>query len=91
MKISFGLTFSVVDEVLNVFTPEAIVCQCGVDALAGDPMNCFNLTHQGLGECVNHLTTLHLPLLLLGGGRLNINYYYRTSTRKNVIYLLIYT
>lgn len=70
-KLFTQLVKNVVDEVLNVFTPEAIVCQCGVDALAGDPMNCFNLTHQGLGECVNHLTTLHLPLLLLGGGGYN--------------------
>jgi acetoin utilization deacetylase AcuC-like enzyme len=58
----------VVKEVNNYFQPDAIVCQCGVDGVAGDPMNSFNLTQYGLGTCVHYVSSLEKPLLLLGGG-----------------------
>ena len=57
-----------VKEVNNYFQPDAIVCQCGVDGVAGDPMNSFNLTQYGLGTCVHYISSLEKPLLLLGGG-----------------------
>jgi acetoin utilization deacetylase AcuC-like enzyme len=59
----------VVKEVNNYFQPDAIVCQCGVDGLAGDPMNSFNLTQYGLAACVHYISSLEKPLLLLGGGK----------------------
>ncbi|CAB3987103.1 histone deacetylase 8-like [Paramuricea clavata] len=61
----------VVKEVNSYFQPDAIVCQCGVDGLAGDPMNSFNLTQYGLGASVHYISSLEKPLLLLGGGGYN--------------------
>uniref|UniRef100_A0A0L8GXG0 histone deacetylase n=1 Tax=Octopus bimaculoides TaxID=37653 RepID=A0A0L8GXG0_OCTBM len=61
----------IMSEVIDVFAPEAIVCQCGADGIAGDPMNSFNLTPQSLMSCVRYFTTLKVPLLLLGGGGYN--------------------
>ncbi|CAI9739023.1 histone deacetylase 8-like [Octopus vulgaris] len=61
----------IMSEVIDVFAPEAIVCQCGADGIAGDPMNSFNLTPQSLTSCVRYFTTLKVPLLLLGGGGYN--------------------
>ena len=55
-------------EVKLRFKPSAVVCQCGVDTLAGDPMASFNLTQYSIGECVRYLMEWNLPLLLLGGG-----------------------
>ena len=64
------LFFRVMSEVRTRFKPSAVVCQCGVDTLAGDPMASFNLTQQSIGECVKYLMNWNLPLLLLGGGKL---------------------
>ena len=58
----------VMSEVKQKFKPNAVVCQCGVDTLAGDPMASFNLTQHSIGECVKFLMEWNLPLLLLGGG-----------------------
>ena len=55
-------------DVIARFRPEVMVCQCGADGLAGDPMNCFNLTARGLCDCVKLLQETNIPLLLLGGG-----------------------
>lgn len=71
IKTKLHLTFVVyriLSEVQLRFKPNAVVCQCGVDTLAGDPMASFNLTHHGIGECVKYLMDWNLPLLLLGGG-----------------------
>ena len=67
------LTFytRVMAEVRDRFEPEAVVVQCGADGLHGDPMQSFNLTVQGLGNCVSFILDWHLPTLLLGGGREN--------------------
>ena len=61
--------FRVMSEVRIRFKPSAVVCQCGVDTLAGDPMASFNLTQHSIGECVKYLMNWNLPLLLLGGGK----------------------
>jgi len=50
------------------FRPEVVVCQCGADGIAGDPMACFSLRPQVLSDCVRYLMDFHLPLILLGGG-----------------------
>ena len=60
--------YRVMSEVKQKFKPNAVVCQCGVDTLAGDPMASFNLTQHSIGECVRYLMEWNLPLLLLGGG-----------------------
>ena len=55
-------------EVKKRFKASAVVCQCRVDTLAGDPMASFNLTQYSIGECIKYLMEWNLPLLLLGGG-----------------------
>ena len=65
--------YRVLSEVKLKFKPKAVVCQCGVDTLAGDPMASFNLTQHGIGECVKRLMDWNLPLLLLGGGEITIS------------------
>lgn len=62
----------VMSEVKKRFKPSIVVCQCGVDTLAGDPMASFNLTQYSIGECVKYLMEWNLPLLLLGGGGYNV-------------------
>ncbi|XP_041354298.1 histone deacetylase 8-like [Gigantopelta aegis] len=61
----------VMTRIREVFCPDAVVCQCGADGLAGDPMESFSLTHLGLGRSVQLLLDWNLPLLLLGGGGYN--------------------
>lgn len=58
----------VMDSILDVFRPEAVVLQCGTDSLSGDKLGCFNLSIKGHGECVNYIRKKGIPLLLLGGG-----------------------
>ena len=59
---------SVTHEAIKRFRPEAIVCQCGADGLAGDPLGTFNLTPSAYTRCLTTLRDLQLPLLVLGGG-----------------------
>jgi|GEM_PF-767169 len=63
----------VVDKIMQVYRPGAIVLQCGADSLTGDRLGCFNLTVQGHGECVKHVKSYGIPLLILGGGGYTIN------------------
>lgn len=58
----------IMDKIMNVFRPGAIVLQCGADSLAQDRLGCFNLTIQGHAACVAHVKSLGVPLLVLGGG-----------------------
>ena len=55
-------------EVRERFCPDVVVCQCGADGLANDPMDSYNLTPAALGECVQCLLAWQKPVLLLGGG-----------------------
>lgn len=50
---------------------EAIVCQCGADGLASDPLGTFNLTEDAYVDSVAYLRSIGLPLLVLGGGGYN--------------------
>ncbi|XP_065907648.1 histone deacetylase 8-like [Dysidea avara] len=61
----------VMAEIKDKFEPEVVVVQCGADGLHGDPMQSFNLTIQGLGNCVAFILNWQLPTLLLGGGGYN--------------------
>ena len=54
--------------VVEVFSPGAIICQCGADGLAMDEMDSFNLSSNSYTQCVKRLLDLKLPTLLLGGG-----------------------
>ncbi|KAJ4481992.1 histone deacetylase [Lentinula aciculospora] len=58
----------VLERILAVFRPSAIILQCGADSLSGDKLGCFNLTMQGHAHCTSFLRTFDIPLILLGGG-----------------------
>jgi histone deacetylase 8 len=59
---------STLEKVHKAYHPQVLVVQCGADCLAGDPLGSFNLTLNGVGNCLEQLLCLNLPTLLLGGG-----------------------
>lgn len=66
---TFVRVFSrIMAEVQDRFQPTAVVCQCGADCMAGDPLGAFNLTPAALCQCLQHLLSWNIPLLILGGG-----------------------
>lgn len=62
----------VIDKVIEVYQPGAIVLQCGADSLAHDRLGCFNLTVRGHANCVSYVKSFRIPTLVLGGGGYNI-------------------
>ena len=58
----------VIDKIMTVYRPGAVVLQCGADSLTGDRLGCFNLTLKGHGACVRHVRSYNVPTLVLGGG-----------------------
>lgn len=65
------LMAEVVLPLIRGHAPEAIVVQCGADALACDPMTRLALTSRGLWEAVARVVPLAPRLLVLGGGGYN--------------------
>lgn len=53
------------------FRPQAMVLQCGVDALADDPMSRLELSNRAIWRVVRRLRDLAPRLLVLGGGGYN--------------------
>lgn len=60
-----------VEPVKVAFGPDAVVLQCGVDGLAGDPCKEWNLNSRGMGKVVERVCGWGLKTLLLGGGGYN--------------------
>ncbi|KAF8056680.1 histone deacetylase 8 [Lyophyllum atratum] len=60
-----------VENVKDAFSPDYIVLQCGVDALAGDPCAVGNWNLEGLGNVVRCALGWGVPVMLLGGGGYN--------------------
>ena len=58
----------VMDKIMEIFRPGAIVLQCGADSLTGDRLGCFNLSLKGHAECVKYVKSFGVPTLVLGGG-----------------------
>ncbi len=58
----------IMQKVMEVFSPDAIVFQSGADSLSGDRLGCFNLSIRGHAECLKYMSTFNIPLLVLGGG-----------------------
>jgi acetoin utilization protein AcuC len=56
---------------IEAFAPEAIVVQCGADALADDPMTKLSLSNRALWRVVADVRGLAPRLLVLGGGGYN--------------------
>ena len=61
----------VMAEVHCRFKPDAVVCQCGADSMAGDPLGAFNLTPDAMCQCLKQVVSWNIPLLVLGGGGYN--------------------
>ncbi|KAI0670551.1 histone deacetylase RPD3 [Trametes maxima] len=79
----------VIDKILEVFQPSAVVLQCGADSLSGDKLGCLNLTMQGHASCVQYMRTKNIPLLLLGGGGYTVKNVARTWTYETACALNI--
>lgn len=58
----------VIEKVMEIYKPTAIVLQCGADSLTGDRLGCFNLTLKGHAACVEYVKSFNVPTLVLGGG-----------------------
>lgn len=67
-----GVFQPVIEKVMEMFRPSAVVLQCGADSLANDRLGCFNLTIRGHGKCVSFVKGFGIPTLVLGGGGYNI-------------------
>jgi acetoin utilization protein AcuC len=62
---------AVVLPLIRQFAPEALVVQCGADALADDPMTKLSLSNRALWQAVAGVQGLAPRLLVLGGGGYN--------------------
>ncbi|CAI0450860.1 unnamed protein product [Linum tenue] len=58
----------VMQKVMEVYQPDAVVLQCGADSLTGDRLGCFNLSVKGHADCLRFLRSFNVPLMVLGGG-----------------------
>jgi histone deacetylase 8 len=74
---TFARIWPMVERARDIFEPDYVVVQCGVDGLAGDPCATWNWSLGGgqgsLGWCIGRIIE-QWPgkKLLLGGGRLNM-------------------
>ncbi len=56
---------------LAEFSPQAVMLQCGADALQEDPQSRLSLSNNAHFEVCRRLLGLGLPLVVLGGGGYN--------------------
>lgn len=63
-----GLFRPIIQKVMDIYQPDAVVLQCGADSLSGDRLGCFNLTVKGHADCLRFLRSFSVPLMVLGGG-----------------------
>ncbi|KAK9669504.1 hypothetical protein RND81_13G135600 [Saponaria officinalis] len=63
-----GLFRPIIQKVMDVYQPDAVVLQCGADSLSGDRLGCFNLSVRGHADCLRFLRSFNVPLMVLGGG-----------------------
>jgi acetoin utilization protein AcuC len=62
---------TVVAPLIESFAPDALVIQCGADALADDPMTRLGLSNGALWRCVARVKAMAPRVLVLGGGGYN--------------------
>lgn len=53
------------------FEPQALVLQCGCDALADDPLSKLSLSNNAIWAAIRHLVPMAPRVLVLGGGGYN--------------------
>ncbi|CAL0305113.1 unnamed protein product [Lupinus luteus] len=58
----------IIQKVMEVYQPDAVVLQCGADSLSGDRIGVFNLSVKGHADCLRFLRSFNVPLMVLGGG-----------------------
>jgi histone deacetylase 1/2 len=58
----------IMQKVMEVFQPGAIVVCGGADSLSGDRLGCFNLSLDGHAAAIDFLARFRVPMLVLGGG-----------------------
>jgi histone deacetylase 1/2 len=63
-----GLFRPIIQKVMEVYHPKAVVLQCGADSLSGDRLGCFNLSVKGHADCLHFLRSFNVRLMVLGGG-----------------------
>ncbi|KAJ0985777.1 hypothetical protein J5N97_004133 [Dioscorea zingiberensis] len=63
-----GLFRPIIQKVMEIYQPNAVVLQCGADSLSGDRLGCFNLSVKGHADCLRFLRSFNVPLMVLGGG-----------------------
>ncbi|MBD3319918.1 MAG: acetoin utilization protein AcuC [Chitinivibrionales bacterium] len=59
---------TLVPPLLDFYNPDAIVCEIGMDILAGDPLTHLNMTNNVAAEIIPGLMQHHKPILVTGGG-----------------------
>ena len=77
----------VIERMMQVYQPGAIVLQCGADSLSGDRLGCFNLSLNGHAECVRYVLGHNKPTLILGGGGYTIRNVSRCWTFETSVIL----
>ncbi|URE31337.1 histone deacetylase [Musa troglodytarum] len=63
-----GLFRPIIQKVMEIYQPDAVVLQCGADSLAGDRLGSFNLSVKGHADCLRYLRSFNVPMMVLGGG-----------------------
>ncbi|XP_054804753.1 histone deacetylase 6-like [Prosopis cineraria] len=63
-----GLFRVIIQKVMEVYQPDAVVLQCGADSLSGDLLGPFNLSVKGHADSLRFLRSFNVPLMVLGGG-----------------------
>lgn len=63
---------NIVPRLIDLFHPDVIVSQLGIDSHYSDPLTHLNLTVQGYSKIVHTIKTLNYPWLALGGGGYNL-------------------
>ena len=58
----------IMQKVMEVYQPGAIVVCGGADSLSGDRLGCFNLSLDGHAAAIDFLARFRVPMLVLGGG-----------------------
>jgi histone deacetylase 1/2 len=77
----------VMEKIMELYNPGAVVLQCGADSLTGDRLGNFNLTLKGHGKCVEFMKSFNKPLMLLGGGGYTIRNVARCWTNETALAL----
>ncbi|KAG5046217.1 hypothetical protein JHK86_015623 [Glycine max] len=80
-----GLFCPIIQKVMDIYQPDAVVLQCGADSLSGDRLGCFNLTLKGHADCLRFLRSFSVPLMVLGGGGYTVQNVARCWTYETAV------